>query len=145
MTGNKKNSIIVHNLSQHQVKDSGMAFVLICLLLAAITGSKIWLPLAIIILIFNMTIWRVFYYPAVIWLSFANLLGLIMSNVLLTLIFYIIITPIGSARRLMGKFYKGGNPSKYDSMKRKLWNKSKQSAFTYKEHTFTKKDLINPY
>src|SRR5262245_2590082 len=39
----------------------------------------------------------------IVWMSLAFVLGFIVSNVILTLFFFLVITPIGLAARLLGK------------------------------------------
>ena len=56
-----------------------------------------------------------------VWMIFATILGWIMTRVILSLLFYIIITPIGLALRLIGK-----------QVLELRWNKSKQSYWNYR-------------
>ena len=56
-----------------------------------------------------------------IWMIFSTILGWIMTRVILSLLFYIIITPIGSISRLFGK--------QFIELK---WDKSKDSYWNYR-------------
>ena len=141
MESGKNKTILVTKPSLSQMKDTGMAFTLICLLISLFTGSKSWLIAGTSLLFFNMLYSRFFYIPAIIWFSLANILGLISSKILLTLIFFLVITPIGLIRRLFMSM-KGNS---FDSMKLKQWKKSSESVFKTRNHKFSKDDLIKPY
>ena len=64
-----------------------------------------------------------------IWMVFATILGWIMTRVILSLLFYVIITPIGLISRLFGKqFLELG------------WTKSKESYWNIRTHEDLKKE-----
>ena len=54
-----------------------------------------------------------------IWMIFGNILGWFMTRVILSLLYYIIITPIGLVSRLFGKSFL---ELKWDYSKRSYWN-----------------------
>jgi multisubunit Na+/H+ antiporter MnhG subunit len=145
MIEESKHKILVREVSPQQVKDSGMAFVLICLILVFLSGAKIWLVTATILLIINMTFPSFFYYLAIFWFTLANLLGFISSKILLTLIFFLVITPIGMYRKLRWKYLSSGQQEKFDSMGFSLWKKNQNSVFVSHAYKYSKKDLEKPY
>ena len=55
-----------------------------------------------------------------IWMSFATILGWFMTHVILSLLYYTIITPIGVISRLFGKQFL---ELKWDQSKESYWNK----------------------
>ena len=57
----------------------------------------------ILLLLFGAAFPRALKHFYVAWMSFAIVLGLIVSTVILTLFFILVITPIGLAARLLGK------------------------------------------
>ena len=135
----------VLNVNLNQMKDTGMAFTLICLILAAITGVKLWLSIGIILLLINMINSKFFHYPAVFWFTLANLLSAVVSRILLAIIFFGVITPIGLLRKFFGLFRSSESDSKYDSLKLKQWKKSSESVLKTRDYQYSKKDLVNPY
>ncbi|TAL68774.1 MAG: hypothetical protein EPN82_08860 [Bacteroidetes bacterium] len=141
----KSKSILVLKPDQIQMKDTGMAFTLICLIICLITGSKNWLFAGSILLLLDMLYSRFFFIPAILWFTFANILGWISSKVLLTLIFFIVITPIGLIRKLLRNLGFGKKSKGFDSLKLKQWKKSKESVFNTRNYRFSKKDLLKPY
>ncbi len=123
------------NVTEPQVKDSGMAFVLISLLAAYFTGRDIYLPLAIGPLLLNMTWPPIYRYPAILWLGLSTLLGTVVSKILLSVVFYGLVMPIGLLRCAFGA----------DSLRLKQWKRDRSSVFSVRDHTFTARDIEKPY
>jgi hypothetical protein len=116
-------------------KDTGMALALLCVLLGYYGHHPRLMPLAVFILVIDMVWPNVFYYPAKAWFGFAHLMGTISSKVVLTLLFYGVVTPIGVLRRAAGA----------DPMQRKHWKKGTGSVFKTREHTYATGDIERPY
>ncbi len=118
-----------------QARDTGMAMVLICLLIGYLGGKFVFYKVAIPLLIINM-IRPAFYRPvAKVWIGLSNLLGTVVSKILLTIIFFVLVTPLGLIRRLSG----------FDPLQLKKWKKDFSSVFTVRNHTFKSKDIETPY
>ena len=127
--------IFKRDITKDQSKDTGMAMVLLLLLFSAGLKRHGLMTAAIIALIIDMTVPR-FYRPvAVVWLGLSHLLGIVVSKVLLTLVFCVIVTPIGMVRRILG----------YDSLQLKKFKSGEDSVMTGRDHTFTGKDIEKPY
>ena len=123
------------SVSSKECADTAMAMTLICLLYMLVTHSLSSLPLALVLLLLGM-IWPRLYTPlAKLWLGLSLLLGSVMSRVLLTVIFFVVVTPIALVMRLFG----------HDSMRRKGWKKSTESTFVTRDHRFESKDLEHPF
>jgi hypothetical protein len=82
-----------------QAKDTGMAMVLICLLLGYWGKFPKFLPVAIALLILTMAWPKAFTPLAGLWFGLSHLLGNVVSRVILTILFYLLVTPIGVIRR----------------------------------------------
>ncbi len=122
-------------ITKDQAKDTGMAMVLICLLIAFFGNIRFFYGMAIAILLINMT-WSSFFKPvAKVWLGFSNLLGSVMSRILLGIVFLVLVLPVGFLRRAAGK----------DSLQLKKWKKDHASVFKTREHEFTSEDIKHPY
>ncbi len=146
MESGKTKSIIVTKPNQNRMKDAGMAFTLICLLIGIITGIKIWLAIGVVLQLINMVNCRFYYFPATFWFSLANVLGFVSSKILLTLIFFLVITPIGLFRRFLRKpGFSGKNNGGYDTLKLRQWKKTTDSVLKTRNYKFSKKDLLKPY
>jgi hypothetical protein len=122
-------------ITKEQSKDTGMAMVLICLLLGYFSRNYHLISLAIILLIVNMVVPNVFRPVAKIWLGISHVLGTIMSKLLLTVIFFLVVTPVGIIRKVFGK----------DTLKLKKWKKDTASVFTVRDHSFEAGDIETPY
>ena len=118
-----------------QAKDTGMAMVLICLLLGYWGKFPQFLPVAIVLLILTMAWPNAFRPLAVLWFGLSHLLGSVVSRVILSVLFFLIVTPIGVIRRWMGA----------DALQLKKWKQGRDSVFVVREGAITGKDLENPY
>lgn len=131
----KIRKLVPESISADQAKDTGMAMVLICLLIAFFGRKQQLFAVAILLLLVNM-IWPKIYKPvAKIWLGLSRLLGTIVSKVVLSVIFFGLVMPVGLLRRLLGK----------DSMQVKKWKKGRDSVFIARDHEFTSEDISHPY
>ncbi|MEF2230109.1 MAG: SxtJ family membrane protein [Pseudodesulfovibrio sp.] len=121
--------------SARECADTGMAMVLICLLAAWFTGERGWLAGAIGLLVLNMTGPRAFALPARLWLGLSRLLGAVMSRVILSLAFFLVLTPVALLRRALG----------HDPMRRKGWKAGTASVFETRDHTYTPEEIERPF
>jgi saxitoxin biosynthesis operon SxtJ-like protein len=122
-------------ITKDQSKDTGMAMVLLLLLASGAFKREVLVMVAIIVLLVDMTIPRFFRPIAVLWLGFSHLLGTIVSKILLTLVFFGVVTPIGLARKLLG----------FDSLKLRGFKSGDDSVMIVRNHIFTGKDIEKPY
>jgi hypothetical protein len=127
--------VIVRKVTKAQARDTGLAAVLILLLIAHFRESVTLVAPAIVVLVVDM-VWPSIFRPfAYVWFTLANILRRIVSSILLTVLFVVIATPIGLIRRLLGA----------DPMKSKKWKKGPQSVFVERDHVFAAEDLERPY
>jgi hypothetical protein len=112
-----------------------MAMVLICLLIGYLGHQQKFFLIAILVLLANM-IWPPIFIPAAkLWFGLSHVLGTIMSKVLLSVLFFTLVTPMGIVRRFAG----------HDSLQLKKWKQDRTSVFKVREHTFTDNDIKHPY
>jgi hypothetical protein len=122
-------------LTIEKCKDSGLALVLICLI-----GYQVWkLPILILLAIASLVVamtWPPVFQPfARFWFGLSTTLGTVVSKILLTVLFFVLVLPVGLARRALGR----------DSMRINSWKKGKESVFRVRNHRFEAKDLEHPY
>jgi hypothetical protein len=91
--------------------------------------------MAIIALVVDMTFPQLYRPVAVVWLGLTHLLGMVVSKILLTLVFFGVVAPIGLARKLLG----------FDSLKLKGFKSGENSVLVIRNHTFTGQDMERPY
>jgi len=122
-------------VSTSQCKDSGLALVLICLIIYQVKKYQICIPLAIVFLVITMTCPQVYQPFARLWFGLSHILGTVASKIILTILYVALVLPVGLVSRALGK----------DSMQLKLWGKNQPSVFRTRDHRFTANDLENPY
>ncbi len=127
--------MIARKISKKQSGDAGSAFVLILLIIGFFTENTLFYKLAIPALLINMIEPR-FYYPfGLFWYSLSNILGFFVSRILMTVIYTVLVVPVGLLRRLFGK----------DSLNLGKFKKERSSILKKRNYTFTSKDILNPY
>ena len=123
------------DVSNKECADTSMAMTLISLLVILYTKSLTLLPLPIGLLLLGMVLPRAYSLLARLWLGISLLLGSIMSRVVLSIIFMVIVTPIALVMRLFG----------HDPMRRKAWKKGTESTFVSRGDLVEAKDLEHPF
>jgi hypothetical protein len=121
--------------TREQAKDTGMAAVLVLLIIALAQRSHRWMAAAMVVHVINMTAPQIFRPAAVIWFGFSHLLGAVVSTVVLAAIFFGVVTPLAVVRRLMGA----------DSLRLKAFKAGRTTVMRERNHTFVGKDLEQPY
>ena len=122
-------------ITVEKCKDSGLALVLISLICYQVWKLESLILLAIIFLVVAMTYPLIFQPFARFWFALSIALGTVVSKIILSVLFFVIVLPIGLVRRAMGK----------DAMRMKCWKKGTESVFRVREHRFSAKDMDHPY
>ena len=125
-----KELIIYKDISKSQCKDTILVSVFLLFIFSLwkeVDISKIGFLVALVGLITPI----VFKPVAFFWFNFSVVLGNISSKVVLTLIFYIVVSPISIFRKMLW----------HDALSLKSWKKDDSSLFKNRNHEFDKKDL----
>ena len=104
-------------ISKEMCKDSGLALVLICLICYLVWKQQFLILLAVAFLLAAMTYPPLFKPFARLWFALSTFLGTIVSKIILTVVFFTVVLPVGLARRALGK----------DAMKIKIWKMIKET------------------
>ena len=118
-----------------EARDTGMAAVLILLLLAWFFERSMYVTGALGVHLVNMTAPLVFRPAAVLWFGLSHLIGAIVSRLILILVFLIMVTPVGMIRRWLGA----------DSLQLRTFRAGRSSVMKVRNHTFTGRDPEKPY
>jgi hypothetical protein len=118
-----------------QCQDTGMAIVLVLLLLALRVERSSVVLAAAVVQVLTMTVPRWFAPLAVVWFAAAHAIGAVVSAILLTVVYAVVVTPVGLVRRLTGK----------DSLRVKAFKAGTTSVMTERRHVFQPRDLERPY
>src|SRR5262245_32563698 len=100
--------------------------VLLLLIAQLSTGRRGFAVAATVVLVVTMTVPLVFRPLSVVWFGLSHLLGAVMSKVLLAGVFYLIVTPIGVVRRLLG----------HDSLRLRAFKAGDASVMHSRQHVF---------
>jgi hypothetical protein len=122
-------------ITKDQSRDTGMAVVLLLLLVDVRGKHGRFLLAAIALQVLNMTVPQIYRPIAVLWLGLSDLLGAVVSKILLSIVFFVIVVPIGVLRRLAGK----------DSLKLRAFKAGHDSVMVERNHTFIGRDLERPF
>lgn len=118
-----------------QARDTGLAMCLLLLILSYFGNSFRLIPLAILLLFLSM-VWPNLFLPiSKWWFKLSYGVSVVMSRVILTFLFFGIVTPTGFLRQLMGA----------DPMQFKKWKKGETSVFWVRDKKIEAKDLERPY
>jgi hypothetical protein len=122
-------------MTKDQSRDTGMAMVLLFLIVFIRTRRNGFLLAALALHIVNMIVPRIYAPVAVVWLGLSHVMGTVMSKILLSILFFGVLTPIGFLRRLFGK----------DSLKLRAFKASDESVMLVRNHLFVSRDITKPY
>ena len=122
-------------ITKKQASDSGMALVLISLICLAALKNNYFLWAAMAILVLDMICPMIFKPFAFIWFGLSRILGTFMSKIMLALVFFLVVFPMGIIRRILGK----------DSLRLHQFKREKTSVFAERNHEYTAADLDKPY
>lgn len=128
-------AFLKRKITKDQSRDTGMAMVLLFLIVFATRKREGWLLAAMALHVVNMIVPQMFRPVAVLWLGLSDLLGSVVSKILLSIVFFLVVTPIGIVRRLLGK----------DSLKLRAFKAGHESVMLERNHTFIGQDLERPY
>jgi hypothetical protein len=121
--------------TKEQAKDTGMALVLVFLILAVAKKKFGYVELAVVFHVINMIAPQVFRPAAVLWFGLSQLMGNVVSRIVMVIVFFAIVTPIAMWRRMQGA----------DTLRLKIFKAGRGSVMEQRNHTFSRKDLEKPY
>jgi hypothetical protein len=123
------------SFSKKEHTDSGLALLLLTLIVghwlhqpytAQIAIAEVLILLTAPVLLFPFTF---------LWLNISDLLGKIMSKLILFVVFFVFVFPVALIRKALGK----------DTLSLKKFKKDTNSVFISRHHTYSSTDLTTPY
>ncbi len=135
ITRKKHEPIIPRETTLDQARDTGQAMVLLCLILVIFFRRASFAGIAFALLLINMACPQAYKPLAKWWFALSHLLSRVVPRILLGILFYSMVTPVGCLRRLLGK----------DPLKLNQWKKGRASVLRVRDQTLTAKDIINPF
>lgn len=122
-------------LSNKQCSDAGMAATLILLLVGYFTENAIFYQISIPSMVLTMAAPRFFYPFGIAWYALAHFMGNVVSRILLTIIYIVLVIPVGVFRQLIGK----------DPLQLRRFGKDEDTIFQDRSHQYKSRDLETPY
>jgi hypothetical protein len=113
----------------------GLVAILVTIFLSIYQKQSYFITWAFILTLLTLLIPILFYPFAAIWFWLSKILSFIGSRVFLTIIFFIVVTPMGLIRRLFKK----------DSLKIYQFKKSTKSVLTDRDHLYTADDFTDAF
>ena len=122
-------------ITKKQCMEFGQVATLVVLLFALHYKNDHLVAAAIGLILITIILPIIFYPLAIVWFGLSELLSIVSPAILLTIIFFLIVTPVGLIRRLLGK----------DSMQLKQFKKDKRSVMIDRNHLYTESDLLHTF
>jgi hypothetical protein len=122
-------------ITKTQCMEFGQVATLAVLIFALHYKNDHWVTAAFALLLATVVSPIIFYPFAVVWFGLAELLSIVSPAIILTVIFFLIVTPVGLIRRLLGK----------DSMRLKQFKKNRKSVMIDRNHLYTESDLLHTF
>jgi len=122
-------------IPKKQTVEFGIVAILVVSIFAFWLNSKILILSAIVLCLLTLIVPIIFYPFAVLWFGLSSILSRITSAILLGLVFFLIVTPVGLFRKLFG----------HDTLRLKQFKKGTQSVMTDRDHTFAAEDMADSF
>ncbi len=113
----------------------GLVTILIATFLAIYLKESYFVIAAFFLALITIIIPSILSPFAALWFGLSKILGAVTSMVLLTIVFFVIVIPVGLARRFMKK----------DSLKIDQFKKSTTSVMVDRDHLYTSEDLLDTF
>lgn len=126
---------MLENISKKESVDTGMVLALILVAAGLIFDQMFIIKISIAVLLINMVYPALFKPFAFLWFGLAKILGAIVPKLLLTIIFFLVVLPIGIIWRIIGK----------DPLKLKEWKQGSNSVMKTRNHIYSAEDIQHPY
>ena len=118
-----------------QCMEFGQALVLVCIGLGLYYKNNLFAITAFWAMLITILIPRIFFPFAFIWFGITEILNRISSWLVLHIVFFILVVPMGMIRKWRGK----------DALKLKQFKKSRVSVMTVRDHLYEASDLKNTF
>ncbi|HEY4156373.1 MAG TPA: hypothetical protein VGM24_13120, partial [Puia sp.] len=98
-----KNRQLLGAVTRKQCGEAGLAAVLIALILALHFKKELYVVLAFVFTLITLTIPLILYPFALLWFGLAKWLNRISTTVMMALVFFLVVVPVGILRKRMGR------------------------------------------
>lgn len=122
-------------ITSKQSTETSIVFALSFIVLGLLYNSTSWYYASVAFLVAALLFPFIFKPLAYVWFGLAKTLSWFTSRLLLSILFFLLVTPVALIRKLLGK----------ESLQLKAFKKNKPSAFVPKNRKFTVADIKYPF
>jgi hypothetical protein len=122
-------------ITREKNKDIGFIIVLFLLIAYIRSGDMLFIKLSIPCILVSLLLPAALKPVAIVWYRFSAILGIVVSRMLLTAVFFCIVTPVGFVHRIISKEQLLSGP----------WKESRESVFKARDHRFERSDMRNQF
>ena len=122
-------------VTKKQCMEFGQVATLAALIFALRFKNEHFVIAACVLILVTIVLPIIFYPFAFLWFGLSRLLSMVSPVIILGILFFLVVTPVGLFRRLLGK----------DSMLLKQFRKNKQSVMINRNHLYTESDLLHTF
>jgi hypothetical protein len=126
---------IFTGVNKRQAGEFGLVAILVSLFLALYFKKNGYVVAAFVFTLITLIVPIIFYPFAVFWFGLSKILNAISSRLMMAVIFFLVVTPVGLIRRLAGA----------DNLKLKQFKKTSQSEMITRDHQYEPADLENTF
>ncbi|MEZ5082533.1 MAG: hypothetical protein R2750_03665 [Bacteroidales bacterium] len=130
-----KKTFLNLGIDKQKARDTGLALVLILLIIDLLFDNILLTKIAVVVLVVDMIVPIVFKPLAYLWFGLAHMMGTIISKVMLFVVYFVFVVPVGFFRKMTGK----------DPMQLKKWKKNNDSVFVERNLKYSANDIDKPY
>lgn len=123
------------NISKQNFYETGLILLFVDLLWICHDFHNFQVNTGIILVVILLLVPKVFFPLTWILIFCGKVLSRLVPPIILALVFYLLVTPVGLFRRLFGK----------DSLRITEFKKNKTSLFSVRNKLFEKEDILHPY
>src|SRR5579862_1554657 len=127
--------VFVRKATKTMALEFALVTIAVTLIICLYTRSLIWIKVALGISILALLLPGIFRPFAAAWFAIGHLLGRISSTVLMTIVFFLLVTPIGRIRIWLGK----------DNLKLRQFKKGRNSVLDNRDHEYQESDITNTF
>jgi hypothetical protein len=122
-------------IDKQKAKDTGMVAAVLLIIAGIWLHNSLYFQIALISLLADLIVPQLFIPLAYLWFGLANIMGTFVSKILLSLVYVLVVLPVGFLRRISGK----------DTLQLKGWKRGNESVFRSRNHSYTSSDIDKPY
>lgn len=123
-------------ITKKECAEFGQAAILVLLFFALKhKGNAYYTEFAFIFMLVTIVTPIIFYPFAIVWFGLSKVLSVVGPAIMLGIVFFVFVMPVGLFRRLIGR----------DSLRLQQFKKSSASVLTDRNHTFTAEDLLHTF